>query len=219
MVTVSLTVADTALSLAINSSDNLLAQCLAADLAIARSCRNGNCGRCDCQLESGTVLLRNGRELTAPATIALCISHARSDLRIKQLPLHSTAQHWRGEGLNSKQLQLPAGRQSPPKPGDIVALLLNNTVLINSVLAVDGRVITLQDCCDAIEQHQRNQLSIGLLNIDREHNGTFALWHEDKQMATLLWHGINQTTGFAALAAYRQGNSSGEFQLRVLDPH
>ncbi|WP_373091441.1 2Fe-2S iron-sulfur cluster-binding protein [Zhongshania sp.] len=219
MTSLCLTVADTALSLNINSSEDLLKQCLAAALPIARSCRNGNCGRCDCQLESGTVVLRNGKVITAPATIALCISHARSDLRIAKMPLNSIAQHWRCEGLNLRQLQLPAGRQSPPQNGDMVALLLRNSVLINSVEAVAGRIITLQDPCPDIEQHKNKQLSIGLLNIDREHHGDFALWcHGNSNDHTqLLWRGINQATGLAAQAAYRHANNSDDYQLRTLN--
>ena len=217
MTTHSLTVADTALNLAINDRDNLLQQCLAAKLPVARSCRNGNCGRCDCQLEAGSVTLRNGTQLNAPNKIALCISHARSDLQIAHLPLISNPQHWRCEGVNARQLRLPAGRQSPPKPGDIVAVLLNNTVHINSIGGIDGRVITLQDECIEVAQHAHNHHSIALLNIDREHSGDFALWHISNHQQTLLWQGINHTTGIAAQAAYCSGGEPGRYQLRTND--
>lgn len=219
MAMLSLSVADTAVCLAINDRDDLLKQCLAADLPVARSCRNGNCGRCDCRLESGEVVLRNGGKLSAPALIALCISHARSDLCIDQLPLTSIAQHWRCEGLNPIQLQLPAGRQTPPKYGDIVALLLTDAVLINSVTAIDGRIITLRDHCNEIEQHKRKRGGIGLLNIDREHSGDFALWRSNPNSQTLLWQGINQATGLAARAAYQRAGMPGSYQLRQLNPH
>ncbi len=218
MTTLSLSVADTSLYLAINDRDDLLKQCLAAELPVARSCRNGNCGRCDCQLESGEVVLRNGSKLRAPATIALCISHARSDLQIKQLPLTNIVQHWRCQALNPTQLQLPAGRQVPPKPGDIVALLLANTVLINCVAAMTGRVITLRDASDQIEQHKHHRRSIGLLNIDSQHDGDFALWRCEQHKQTLLWQGINQATGLAALAAYRRFSMDGDYQLRGSTP-
>lgn len=217
MTTHSLTVADTALNLAINDRDNLLQQCLAAKLPVARSCRNGNCGRCDSQLEAGSVTLRNGTQLNAPNKIALCISHARSNLQIAHLPLISSPQHWRCEGVNARQLRLPAGRQSPPKPGDIVAVLLNNTVHINSIGGIDGRVIILQDECIEVAQHAHNHRSIVLLNIDREHSGNFTLWHSSNHQQTLLWQGINHTTGIAAQAAYCSGGEPGRYQLRTND--
>lgn len=217
MTTHSLTVADTALNLAINDRDNLLQQCLAAKLPVARSCRNGNCGRCDSQLEAGSVTLRNGTQLNAPNKIALCISHARSNLQIAHLPLISSPQHWRCEGVNARQLRLPAGRQSPPKPGDIVAVLLNNTVHINSIGGIDGRVIILQDECIEVAQHAHNHRSIVLLNIDREHSGNFTLWHSSNHQQTLLWQGINHTTGIAAQAAYLSGGEPGLYQLRTND--
>jgi ferredoxin len=212
-----LTVTDTALKLTINSEENLLEQCLATKLPVARSCRNGNCGRCDCLLEAGSVILRTGNQLLAPCTIALCISHAHSNLSINHLPLANRPQHWRCEGLNSKQVRLPAGRQSPPNEGDIVAVLLSNTVVTNSIAGVDGRVITLQEDCLEITHHLRNQRSIALLNIDREHAGSFSLWHSVSDQQTLLWPSINQTTGIAAQAAYRHGNSLGHFQLRNIN--
>jgi len=218
MSTLSLTVADTALSLNINDRDNLLNQCLAAGLPVARSCRNGNCGRCDCQLEFGRVQLRNGKLVTAPATIALCVSHARSPIGLNQLPLASPPQHWRCQGLGPQQLQLPAGRQTPPNIGDKVALLFSATVTINSVAAVNGRVISLQDHCAHIASHIQNQDGIGLLNIDSEHHGNFVLWHRYKHCQTLLWPNINQSTGLAAQAAYRHGGSIGHYQLRAQPP-
>jgi len=218
MSTLSLTVADTALSLNINDRDNLLNQCLAAGLPVARSCRNGNCGRCDCRLEFGQVQLRNGKLVTAPATIALCISHAHSAIGLNQLPLATPPQHWRCQGLGAQQLQLPAGRQTPPNIGDKVALLFAKTVTINSVAAVDGRVISLQNHCEHIATHIQNQAGIGLLNIDSEYHGNVDLWHSIKNRQTLLWPNINQRTGLAALAAYRHGGSVGDYHLRAQTP-
>lgn len=101
----------------------------------------------------------------------------------------------------------------------MVALLLPNSVLINSVVAVAGRIITLQDPCPDIEQHKDKRRSIGLLNIDREHHGDFALWRHgnSNDHTRLLWCGINQATGLAAQAAYRHASHRDGYQLRKLN--
>ena len=49
-----------------------------------RACRNGVCQICDAELLAGSVFQRYPRaEFSAPATLYLCTSFARSDLRLK----------------------------------------------------------------------------------------------------------------------------------------
>jgi len=49
-----------------------------------RACRNGVCQICDAQLLSGSVFQRYPRaDLSGPATLYLCTSFPRSDLKIK----------------------------------------------------------------------------------------------------------------------------------------
>ncbi len=49
-----------------------------------RACRNGVCQICDAELLAGSVVQRYPRaELCAPATLYLCTSYPKSDLRIR----------------------------------------------------------------------------------------------------------------------------------------
>lgn len=49
-----------------------------------RACRNGVCQICDAELLAGSVFQRYPRaDLSAPATLYLCTSFARTDLKIR----------------------------------------------------------------------------------------------------------------------------------------
>ena len=49
-----------------------------------RACRNGVCQICDAELLAGSVFQRYPEaDLTAPATLYLCTSHPRSNLRLR----------------------------------------------------------------------------------------------------------------------------------------
>lgn len=209
MATLRLSITDTARSLPINSDQTLLEHCLAADLPVTRSCRNGNCGRCDSGLDVGHVRLRDGKEINAPAIIPLCIAFATSDVSISNIPMLTLPSHWRCQWQNPRLLRLPAGRQIPPKKGDICALLMANTIEINEIANIDGRHIHLRlpttNCSE--------QDSLGLIIIDREHRGEYSLCREHRGQQTLLWKNINHHTALAAQAAYQQSPESARYSI------
>lgn len=207
MSTLRLSIIDAALSLPIRDDINLLEQCLSANLAVARSCRNGNCGRCDSTLLKGRVQLRNGLHVEGPATIALCISHAQSDVQISQLPLVKSPSHWRCQWQSPAQLRLPAGRQIPPRKGDICAILFEDTVELNEVADISGRDIHLLNACTNSPANQ----SVSLITIDRDHRGQYALWREHQHQRQTLWTHINHATAVIAQAAYQQNTDGARY--------
>jgi ferredoxin len=213
MATLMLSTTDTALSLPINPDQNLLEHCLGADLPVTRSCRNGNCGRCDSSLDAGHVRLRNDKEINAPAIIPLCITFAASDVSISKIPMLTLPSHWRCQWQNPMLLRLPAGRQIPPKQGDICALLMANAIELNEIANIDGRNIHLllptQNCSE--------QDSLSLIIIDREHHGEYSLFREHEGQQTRVWKNINHRTALAAQAAYQQHPESARYSIHDLD--
>jgi hypothetical protein len=201
-----LSVLDSGLSLPLQDDVNLLKQCLEAGLDVARSCRNGNCGRCDSVMLKGQVQLRSADIQTAPATIALCISRALGDIELRSLPLLATPSQWHCQWLNQQILLLPAGRQYPPRQGDWLALLFDTHVEINNVSAVNGRQIILTTASPSPPKN-----SIGVLTIDREHAGHYQLQRKDQ--SHILWQNVDQHSAQAALAYYRHRQPSGQFTL------
>ncbi|MBW2941261.1 2Fe-2S iron-sulfur cluster-binding protein [Zhongshania aquimaris] len=204
---VTLSIVDTALSLTINKDQNLLEQCLAATLPVTRSCRNGNCGRCDSKLLQGQVRLRNGNLLQSPATVPLCIAYAIEDLQISDIPLSQLPSHWRCQRQSPQQLLLPAGRQTPPLQGDICAILFVNGVEVNEIAHVAGRSIALTNPSAITAENS----VVSLITIDRDHSGQFTLWREHQNHRQLLWANINQTTALSAQAAYQQSSGVGKY--------
>ena len=205
-----LSIIDTALSLPIRSDLNLLEQCLSSNLVVARSCRNGNCGRCDSTLLKGCVKLRNGQCIEGPSTIALCVSYAQSHLQICHLPLIKSPSHWRCQWQNPSQLLLPAGRQIPPHKGDICAILFENSVELNEVADITGRNIHLLNTCTNTNH------SVSLITIDRDHQGQYALWREHQHQRQTLWAHINHATALIAQAAYLQNTNGARYHIEML---
>ena len=209
MASLTLTITNTALSLAINTDQNLLEHCLAADLPVTRSCRNGNCGRCDSSLQKGHVQLSDGSIIHAPAIIPLCIAHARSDLHISNIPLVKLPTHWRCQWRNPHILLLPAGRQTPPRQGDICAILLTHAVETNEIAEINGRNIVLRHP----GENKLESGSASLITIDRDHHGDYSLWREYDGEQQQLWAHINHPTALAAQATYQQSGTSGRYLI------
>lgn len=209
MTALRLTIVDAALSLPIHHDQSLLQHCLAADLAVTRSCRNGNCGRCDSTLQKGRVQLRNGDIVDAPAIFPLCIAFALDDVEISNLPLTKLPTSWRCQWQNSQALLLPAGKQTPPHKGDICAVLFDATVEINEIADVDGRnIVLLKPAANTPEVN-----SVSLITIDAEHGGQYTLWREYKNQRQRVWKDINHVTARSAQTAYRASACSGSYLI------
>tara|TARA_R110001592_G_scaffold1874_4_gene11359 strand:+ start:2988 stop:3659 length:672 start_codon:yes stop_codon:yes gene_type:complete len=204
-----LTIVDAALSLPIRHDHTLLQHCLAAELAVSRSCRNGNCGRCDSSLLKGRVKLRNGNTVEAPATIPLCIAFALDEVEISNLPLIKLPIFWRCQWQNSRVLVLPAGRQTPPHEGDICAVLFEGSVELNEIAEVNGRNIVLFK--PAANTPEVN--SVSLITIDAEHEGQYTLCREYKSQRQLVWQGINHVTARSAQTAYQANTCKGSYHI------
>lgn len=194
-------------SLSLNQDETLIEQCLAAGLAVTRSCRNGNCGRCDCQLLSGQIKLRNGNIVQATANVALCISYALSNVQFQSIPLIQQPSYWRCQLKGTQHLRLPAGRQTPPHAGDICALLHEDTVEINEAVRVEGRNIILQKPI----QFAKQAAGLSMITIDRQYQGRYSLWRETPLQTLLLWDNINYLSAVAAQAAYRKSPDTGSY--------
>jgi ferredoxin len=198
-------------SILLHADTNLLITCLNAGLPVARSCRNGNCGRCDVQLLAGQVVLRTGEHCQAPTQIPLCLAQPLSDLLVDRLPLETRTQHWQCQVIDGGRLRLPAGKQTPPRPGDIVAVFPKQQTGVapaglNTVAEQRGREIALADPV------LTSSPTVGLLVIDQQWQGNYALWQTRPAPALCLWSGINADTAHSALSLLQRG--AGQFEVR-----
>lgn len=87
---------------------DLLQQLRRAGFDVPQACRNGNCGRCYAKLLQG-----QASKTLQPDTLALCISHAHSDMKLA-LPATSQWQRYACQLLAQSddqiRVRLPAGK-------------------------------------------------------------------------------------------------------------
>ncbi|MGJ8686342.1 MAG: 2Fe-2S iron-sulfur cluster-binding protein [Spongiibacteraceae bacterium] len=186
--------------ISVHSQQTLLTQCQSAGLAVASSCRNGNCGRCFAQLLNGQVLSAHGDKTVAPATIALCTSLATSNVEFSQLPIESSASHWYCQALSPQLLRLPAGQQPGLYTGNQLALLLEERIIVSSILQRSGRELSLTTPLPT------GVTSLTIVKISAHYKGSHTLYVAADQLSETrpIWSNINLATAAITLAALQR---------------
>jgi hypothetical protein len=153
--------------------------------------------------------LRNGNITAAPAIITLCIAFALDDVEISNLPLTKLPTSWRCQWQHSRALLLPAGRQAPPRKGEICAVLFDTTAELNEIAGVNGRnIVLLKPAANTPEVN-----SVSLITITAEHGGQYTLWREYKNQRQLVWKDINHVTVRSAQAVYQASACNGSYHI------
>lgn len=183
----------------LNREETLLQQGLNAGWPLARSCRNGNCERCFCQLLEGTVRYPDYSVYGPGSTIALCLAKPGSSLVLDSLPLQQRRRAWRCEITGDHTLQLPAGRVGKLERDCKLLLISSTHVLPATLLSRSGRSLTVNRPLTG------EQPSIALVIIDGCGDGDWQLHHRERS-PTLQWQGLDQDTAQQALALARKGS-------------
>ena len=193
-----LTVDGTPRHCSLNREDTLLQQGLAAGWPLARSCRNGNCERCFCQLLSGEVIYPDHRRYRAGSIIALCLARPTANIVLGSLPLQPHQRAWRCEIINDTSLLLPAGRSTGLEPACHVLLIHDNSITNTTLRRREGRRLTLDAPLASTAP------SLGLVLIDAHRCGDWQL-HNRACSPSLQWQGLDEDTARQALAVARKG--------------
>lgn len=209
MPTYQLKIQQPASEIPVHSQQSLLAQCQQAGMAVASSCRNGNCGRCFAQLLHGRVRSTRGADTAAPATIALCTSFAIENIELQQLTLDDAVAHWYCQVLSPQVLRLPAGQQPGLYAGNQLALFIEDTVIVSGIRQRSGRELRLTASLPD------GTTSLAIAKIPARYRGTYTLYiaSETADAAKPIWANITLTAATAALTVLQRHGGENKYIL------